>query len=398
MKISVDDLAVFGGAPLFSSIRPRAQLAVGDRDAFFHHTESVYSSKWLTNFGPLVKALEQRLCEYHQTDHCVTFSNACLAILALFHDAKGNREYGNVAMPAFTYDGLPHLARWAGLDPLFCDIDPSSLTLDPKAVANAVNHDTVAIIGVNQVNSPCDIDGLQKVADNCAIPLYFDSVYGVHCTLNGHPIGGFGHAEVFSLHATKLINGFEGGYITTNDKNLAYKLWRISTFGFVAKDTVGFLGMNGKLNEIHAAMALTSLDAVEATAAMNYQRYCWYEKYFSGIPGWSIMPPPAGDKNNNCFVIFHIDPGSIPGRDAILLVLRKENGLAAPYYSPPLHLSEHMPEGIDVPSLPVTEKASAEYILMPVGELVDEETIRNLALLAAFIQENAEEITQRLVV
>lgn len=395
MKQGVNDLAIFGGKPLFSSVRPIGQLALPPSDIFFQHAKNIFSSKRLTNNGPLSTALEKKLCEIHGTNECVAFCNASIAIVALLKILSIFQKK-EVIMPAFTYPGLPHLAQWAGMKPRFCDINPVTHTLSAKSVENNISSDTGIILGVHQVNSPCEVDLLQKTASKHSIPLIFDSVHGVGCTYKRRPIGGEGIAEVFSLHATKIINGFEGGYVTTNNTSLADELRLIRNFGFSGEDNVTMCGFNGKLNEIHAAMGLSSIEIIDEIIKKNKKRYEYYLTFFNHIPDCSIVRYPVGEKYNFEFSLLDISPDCLLSRDYMVKILRKENALARPYYSPPLHLSEHMPAGLPIPSLPVTESEAKRYIQMPVGELVDRTTIECLSELFSFIHENQQTILEKL--
>lgn len=395
MKNFIDDLAIFGGPPLFNTIRPRAQLSAGPTSTFYKHAKQIYTERRLTNFGPLVRSLEQRLAEFHDVDYCISYCNACVALIALFALAKEKTGKSNIIMPAFTYDGLPHLAQWAGLRPVFCDIDEKTHTLAPEAVSDAIDESVAAIVGVHQVNNTCHIKQLEQIAREADVPLFFDSVYGFNCMYEGRQTGPFGNAEAFSLHATKLINGFEGGYITTNDPELATKLKKIRTFGFSGKDRVVQLGLNGKLNEIHAAMALASMDSMEETICANHQRYSWYRNYFQDIKGCKILPYEEGRSYNYCFVLLELCENWNLNRDQIVSILKREQAYAAPYYSPPLHRSEHMPKDQERPHLPITDRVSQKFISMPVGEFVDRDTIERLAHLFGFISQNDGAILKR---
>lgn len=396
MKERVEDLAFFGGPALFSSVKPVGQLDLPDEDTFFGYAREIFSGRRMTNNGPMAQRLEARLAALHDTEHCIAFASASLAIILLLESLARGRG-GEVIMPAFTYAGLPHLAQWAGQDPRFCDIDPRTHTLAPEAVLDAISSDTTAILAVHQVNSPCLIDELQGIADAENVPLCFDSVHGLHCTYKGHPIGGFGEAEVFSLHATKLINGFEGGYITTNNVELACSLRKKRNFGLDSNAEIVTLGMNAKLNEIHAALALASLDNLEAVVARNKERFAAYIDSFKDIPGLSFVPyEDAENQMNYEFALLRVDPSWPLTRNEIVSLLRKENALARAYYSPPVHLSEHCPDHIDPPHLPVTEALHPLIIQMPVGELVSTKDIRDLSMFVEFLYENGQGIAESL--
>ena len=369
---------------------------MGSPADFFEYARSLYDTKHLTNFGPLVSRLERRLAEFHQVEHCVTYCNACTAILAMLEVAKQMRPGMQVIIPALTYEGLPHIVQWAGLKPLFCDIQESTHTLEPALVEKSITPDVVAILAVHQVNSTSSPREMESIASRHGVPLFFDAVHGVNCTSEGRKTGGFGLAEAFSLHATKLINGFEGGYVTTNDSALAVKLTRMSSFGFYGKDTVRCLGLNGKLNELHAAMALASLDQIDRITEGNRQRYEWYLELFNKIDGCRIFPYLPGESYNYGFILLALEPDWLLTRRQIVDILKHEGTQAKEYYFPPLHLSEHMPADMEVPNLPVTEKVAGQFISMPTGEFVDRETIEGLAQLTSFLRQNDDLIARRL--
>lgn len=395
VKRRVSDLALFGGPALFDHPLPIGQLAMPDRDSFFAYAHDIFVTRRLTNNGPLVQHLESRLAELHGVEYCVAFANASLAIIVLLHQLSAGRR-GEVIMPAFTYVGLPHLAQWAGQFPRFCDVDSQTHTLSPQAVAAVINEHTSAILGVHQVHAPCDIDALTRVADAHKIPLVFDAVHGIGCTYNGKAIGGFGQAEVFSLHATKLLNGFEGGYITTNDKRLAEAMCSMRNFGFVGESEVATLGMNAKLNELHAACALAGIDRLPQIIENNRERIAAYEREFSTIPDLDWISYGNGDEDRNYeFALLRISGEWPLNRDQLVDLIRAEGALARAYYSPPLHLSLHCPPGAAT-SLPITERLAGEFIQMPVGELVGLAEVKDLATLFAFLYSHADEIGRRL--
>ena len=232
MKQSIDDLAYFGGPKLFTTVRPIGQLWRPDLSDFFRYSKSAFEAGRFTNNGPIVRELEGRLRSLHEVEHCVAYANASIAIIAVLETVANGRQ-GEVIMPSFTYSGLPHLAQWACQYPRFCDIDRETQTIDPQQVRKAINADTTAILAVHQVTSPCHVEELQSISDEADVPLVFDSVHGILCSHKSRPIGTFGVAEIFSLHATKILNGFEGGYVTTNDPELADKLRNKRNFGFI---------------------------------------------------------------------------------------------------------------------------------------------------------------------
>lgn len=394
-KRQLDDLAAFGGRPMFDSVLPIGQLAMPDVERFFGYARDIYENRRLTNNGPLVQELERRLAAMHEVDHCVTFANASLALVVLLHLIADGRR-GEVIMPAFTYVGLPHLAQWAGQFPRFCDVDAATHTLDPAAVCAAINSRTTAILGVHQVNSPCDIAALSDIAAEHGVPLIFDAVHGIGCTRGGKAIGGFGRAEVFSLHATKLLNGFEGGYVTTDDQLLADALRSARNFGFAGESDVAALGLNAKLNEFHAAAALAGIDRLPDIIAVNRGRVAAYESAFADLPGLGWMPyADRGDTLNYEFALLRVPPDWPLSRDQLVALMRAEGALARAYYSPAVHQSMHCPPGAET-GLTVTEQLAREFIQMPVGELVGAAEVACLAEFFRFCHAHGAAISARL--
>lgn len=394
VKHSVDELATFGGSPLFATVKPIGQLSKPDQSTFFGYMESLYKTKRCSNNGPMLHELERRLAVLHQVEYCVAFANASMALIATMKTLAP--QPGEVIIPSFTYVGLPHLVQWAGHKPKFCDISSQTHTFDLDAVAHTISNLTSLILAVHQVNAPCEIYPLEELASAFGVPLLFDSVHGFGCTYDQRPIGGFGYAEVFSLHATKILNGFEGGYVTTNDVLLAAELRVVRNFGFTGRDFVVCLGLNAKLNEIHAAMALASLDRMDEIIRDNKRRYKAYEMQFFNIEGLHLKLYGETERFNYEFCLLEVDDSWRMTRDQIIRLLRDENALARAYYSPPTHLSSHCPRDMTPPSLPVTEYLAGRFIQMPVGEFVDEDDIRDLASLFRFMRANQQNIIERL--
>jgi dTDP-4-amino-4,6-dideoxygalactose transaminase len=386
-KRSIDDLAILGGKPMFERARPIGQLARPNAARFFELAKGCFERRRLSNNGPVVQELEERLAGLHQVEHCVAYANAGLALIATIDTLVGGRT-GKVVIPTFTYTGLPHIVRWAGQTPRFCDVDADTHTLTAQTVSAVLEDDTVLVLGVHQANSPCPIAPLEALCASHGIPLLFDSVHGLGASYRNKAIGQFGRAEVFSLHATKILNGFEGGYVTTNDSALAALLQRKRNFGYTGEASIDTLGMNGKLNELHAASALAALDDLPAILARNRERVEGYRQAFSGIDGISWIPYPEDDATNFEFPLMRLAPDYPIPRNVLVSILRAEGALARPYYSPVLHLQDDPLH----PPLPVSEALARCIVQMPTGEMVDQHDIKSLAALVEFVSDNAEQV------
>ncbi len=392
-KNSISDLALLGGSPLFERLRSTSNLVKPDIDRFLDYSRVFYQSGQYTNNGPLVRELERRLAEFHQTRFCVSFCNGFWAlVLAIRCVALPGRS--QVVMPSLTYRRLGDVIAWAGLVPRYCDVDPATLAISPVTAEPHIGPDTALVLGVHPIVNICDAPGLEKLAAKHGVPVLFDAVESVYETVGGKKVGGFGSSECFSLHASKLINGFEGGYVTTNDRDIAARLSATRGFGFVRQDTVVDIGTNAKLNEVHAAMALASLDELEAQVLRNRARYRVYQEALRPVSGVRLL---AFDETERCSfknIVVELTAEWPLTRDSTVKFLNAEGVLARAYYSPPLHLKTTAYETVSG-RLPETEKLSSRFMLLPCGHMVEHEDLRMIADLLRFIQENASAIAQR---
>lgn len=393
---TIHELAALGGSMLFSTVKPIGQLSVPDPQQFFALLDEVRSNGVYSGNGPMVELLEQRLCELHDTRYCVAYGNASIAIVGLTQILSGGRK-GEIILPAFTYTGLPHLVRWAGQMPRFADVDPSIHALSAATVQAVIGPQTTGILAVHQVNAPADIDGLTALADAQGIPLFFDSVHALYNTWRGRPIGGHGRAEVFSLHATKMLNGFEGGYVTTNDPEMDQQLRNMRNGGRAINGNVESFGISGNLSEFHAAFVLAGIEDLPAACGRNKDRY---ERYIAGlknVPGLTVFPYPQGPERLNYeFTLVEVADDLPLSRDDLLEILLAENTRTRAYYSPPVHLSPHRPSQMAAPSLPVTEGLAKRYLQMPMGELVSLEDIDQICDLLRLVLLHADEVAHQL--
>lgn len=394
MKRSVDDLALFGGTSLFTSFRPTSQLANKGADQFFVYAREAFDRRRLTNHGPLVEQLETSLKSLHNTAHCVTFSNACMAIMVTLRVLANSRE-GNVVLPAMSYRGLPHLVRWAGLTPKYCDIDPVRHTLEPKALSETIDSKTVAVLAVDNVNAMCDVDAIEAITNSRGVPLLLDSVHGIGGKHGADICGTRGAASIFTLHATKLINGFEGGYATTNDAALAARLGASANFGFRDMRDADMLGVNAKLNELHAALALANLPFLDEIRAENKRRFEAYEKAFVGMESIGFADYAHGPGNYS-LILMKIGEEWPFSRAEMLKILNAENALARAYYSPTIYEDDIEFRAGSSKRFPNADKIGREFLQMPMGEMTSIEDISSIATLFAFLHSNSAAIAERL--
>ncbi|MEV4439888.1 DegT/DnrJ/EryC1/StrS family aminotransferase [Streptomyces sp. NPDC049577] len=344
---------------------------VPDRRRLFERIGEALDRGWLTNDGPLVREFEERLRAYTGATHVLATSNGTAALEVLVR-ARGLT--GEVIVPSFTYVATAHALQWQGLTPVFADIDPETGTLDPEHVRRLVTPRTSGIVGVHLWGRPCRHDALRGIADEHGLALLYDAAHALGCSLDGRAVGTLGDGEIFSFHATKFINAFEGGAVATNDPELAERVGRMRNFGFGPGREVLTHGTNAKMNEISAAMGLTALEHIDEIVAANTLRHEHYRAGLAGLPGVRLRAPGPGERNNHQYAVMEIDE-RITGvhRDRVLAALHAENVFAQKYFHPGCHRMGPYAARSEVHTplpLPGTEALAERVLVLPSGPAV----------------------------
>jgi dTDP-4-amino-4,6-dideoxygalactose transaminase len=309
----------------------------GDRDAFLKRVDEMFDKNWLTNNGDFVKELEGKLANYLKVKHVIA---TCNGTRGLEIAAKALNIQGEVIMPSFTFIATAHALDWLEITPVFCDIDPTTLCMDPERIEELITPKTSAIIGVHLFGRPCDTDALKHIAEKHGLRLYYDAAHAFGSSHKGKMIGNFGDCEVLSFHATKFYNTFEGGAISTNDDALARKIRLLVNYGFEDTDKVVSEGTNGKLNEISAAMGLTNLESLDSIIETNRTNYLLYQQLMAEVPNIELVCYNESEKNNWQYIVALIDPDYPLSRDELIRRLEENNILARRYFWPGCHRME----------------------------------------------------------
>ena len=331
--------------------------------------------RWLSNDGPLTREFEQQIASLLGVKHVVALCNAT-AGLEIASKALGLT--GEVIVPSYTFIATAHALHWQGIKPVFCDIDPVTHNLDPACIEKLITPQTTGIVGVHVWGRPCDTGAIESLAGKYGLRVMYDAAHAFGCSQKGRMIGRFGECEVFSFHATKFINCFEGGAVTTNNGELAEKMRLMRNFGFKGFDNVIYSGVNGKMSEVCAAMGLTNLEAMEDIIEVNRRNYLAYREELQSVPGISLIRYDESEHNNFQYVVIEVEPDVYPrSRDEIIDALHAENVIARKYFWPGCHRMEpYRTEQSDVwKRLPETECIAAKVIVLPTGQAVDEKTV-----------------------
>ena len=374
---SLADLAINGAVPMFEKPLHVGRPNIGDHRAFLERAEAILERGWLSNDGPTVREFEQRIAHYLGVKHCVAMCNGTIAL----EIATRALEFtGEVIVPSFTFIATAHALQWQAITPIFADIDASTHNLDPKSVRQMVTPRTTGIIAVHLWGRAADVMSLQAIANEYGLRLMFDASHAFGCSAGGLMLGSFGACEVFSFHATKFFNTFEGGAVVTNDDALAEKMRLMRNFGFAGYDNVIYPGTNGKLTEIAGAMGLTNLDHLEEFIETNRQNYRTYQTGIAGLCGLRLLEYDEAEANNFQYIVVEVHPKFGVSRDRIVEVMHAENVLSRKYFWPACHRMEpyrsYYPNAGLV--LPNTVAVADRVIVLPTGSAVDEEDINGV--------------------
>jgi dTDP-4-amino-4,6-dideoxygalactose transaminase len=395
-KLTLDDLAIFGGPPAFVAPLHVGRPNIGNRERLLQRIQDILDNQWLTNGGPYVQEFERRVADFVGVKHCIAMCNATVALEIAI---RALRLSGEVVVPSFTFIATAHALQWQEITPVFCDIDPETHTLDPRQVEMMITPRTTGIIGVHLWGNACDVDALAAIARRRNLRILFDAAHAFGCSYQGRMIGNFGDAEVLSFHATKFLNTFEGGAVVTNNDDLAAKMRLMKNFGFVGYDDVAYIGTNGKMSEVSAAMGLTGLDSLAETLAINLRNYKKYSDELSGVPGIRLLPYDETEKHNYQYIVLEVNEELTQiSRDQILKILRAENVLARRYFYPGCHRME--PYRSFFPHagllLPETNELVKKVLVLPTGMSIDPVAIQVLCQLIQLAIEHNLEVRDRL--
>lgn len=277
-------------------------------EEFTELLKGVWERGILTHNGPLVQELERQLCSALGLPNFVAVSNGTIAIQMAI---KALQLKGEIITTPFTWVATISAIQWEGCTPVFCDIDPDTLNMDPVRIEAAITEKTVAIMPVHVFGNPCDVDAIQAIADRHGLKVIYDAAHAVGSTIHGQSLLNFGHISATSLHATKMLNTAEGGGCITRDAALHEKLKRIRFFGHDDNKEIVEEGFNGKLTEVHAALGLANLKYHREVLADRKRKYLLYKEILGGLPGITFQKLALGEPNYSYFPVIFKDEATV---------------------------------------------------------------------------------------
>jgi dTDP-4-amino-4,6-dideoxygalactose transaminase len=324
--------------------------------------ERVWSTHMLSNFGPLAVELEEQSRTYLGAGHLLSASSGDVALVLAIR-ALGLPPASRVLVPSFTFNSTINAVLWNGHTPVFVDIDLDTLNVDPAAVRRHVDG-AGAIVATHVFGNPAAIDALTAIAQQAGIPLIFDAAHGYGSLHRGRHVGTFGSIETFSLSATKPVTSAEGGMVSTNDPDIAERFRYLRAYGFQSDYVSHFVGLNGKLSELHAALGLLTMARVEDALFARGEHVRAYRQRLGELPGVSFQSVSVHDRSTFKDFALLFDAG--PMRDRVEAELARRRVQTKRYFHP-CHTMPAYREYVDGP-LPVTESTYSRILCIPLFE------------------------------
>ncbi|MFO1369777.1 MAG: DegT/DnrJ/EryC1/StrS family aminotransferase [Marinagarivorans sp.] len=334
-------------------------------DEFLPYLEQIWNNKILTNGGPFHQQLESALCEYLGVNHVALFANGTLALITAL---QALRVTGEVITTPYSFVATAHSLLWHGNKPVFVDVDSKTLNMDPAKIEAAITPQTSAIMPVHCYGNPCDVEAIQKIADNYNLRVIYDAAhaFGVRCHCGS--VLKHGDLSVLSFHATKVFNTFEGGAIICPDAKTKQRIDHLKNFGFVDEVTVVAPGINAKMSEINAAFGLLQLKHMPHVLRRRAEIDALYRQELKSVKGVRCVPQAGQMTANYSYFPILVEQEYPLSRDGLYKVL-KEHGVNARRYFYPLISDFPMYRGLPSATrsnLPVAAKAAEQVLCLPI--------------------------------
>jgi dTDP-4-amino-4,6-dideoxygalactose transaminase len=357
--------------------------------ALMERLREVWDSRQLTNIGAQHERLETALRTHLDVPELSLFTNGTVGLITAIR-ALGLT--GEVLTTPFTFPATPHALSWSGITPVFCDVDPVTLNIDCGAVERAISPRTTGILAVHVYGNPCDVDGLQRVADRHGLKIIYDAAHAFGTRVNGRGIGNCGDVTMFSFHATKLFHTAEGGALACATPSLKARIDDLRNFGIHGPDRVEAIGLNGKMTELQAALGLCVLDRIADELARRRVLLERYQRRFAAIEGLTWLTEISTDVASCQYAVVRIDEARFGcSRDTVHRELQRFNIFARKYFYPlcaQYDCYRHLPSA-NPENLPNAIRAAQEVLCVPLYGELTEADIDRICDAVAFVRDAA---------
>lgn len=348
-------------------------------EEFMPYLQDIWSRKWITNNGHYHQELERALCEYLKVPYVSLFTNGTLPLITAL---QALRITGEVITTPYSFVATTHALWWNGIKPVFVDIDPATGNLDPSKIEAAITPKTTAVMPVHVYGKPCDVKGIQEIADKYGLKVIYDAAHAFGVEVDGESLLNAGDMATLSFHATKVYNTIEGGALVMHDAQTKKRIDYLKNFGFAGETEVVAPGINSKMDEVRAAYGLLNLKQVDAAIAARRRVAVRYREALRGVEGVTFFDDMPGVKHNYSYFPIFVDAERYGmTRDELYFKMRERNVFGRRYFYPLIStfstyrgLESAHPE-----NLPEATKMAEKVICLPMYHaLTDDEVERVL--------------------
>ncbi len=340
--------------------------------------QEIWGSQWLTNNGPQHQLLEEKLKEVLKVPNLSLFNNGTIALIVA---CQSLRLSGDVITTPFTFPATPHVLTWNNIRPVFCDIDPVTMNIDANKIEAMITPQTTGILAVHVFGTSCEVDKIQEIADKYDLKVIYDAAHAFKTEIDGVGIGNFGDITMFSFHATKLFHTAEGGALVFKNSNLKDRIDLLKNFGIKNEEEVVMPGINGKMNEIQAALGLVVLGYIEKEHKKRKKLLDTYHACLNDVEGISFLEDHTNVKNSYQYFVIRIDEKLFgKSRDFVYQEFKKYNVFARKYFYPlcsDYTCYHHLPSASQS-NLPVANKVVKEVLSMPFYGGLSEDDVKKI--------------------
>jgi len=381
-------LALLGGTPAFPQGIPFVKPPAPPLARVAEILTPSWDRGFLTN-GPLVAELERRAADVLQVRHVVAVSSCTTGLMLAL---RALAIEGSVVLPSFTFSASAHAVAWNGLAPRFAECDPASFQLSPADAKDRLDG-AAALLATHVFGAPCSPKEVEDVARLAGVPVVFDAAHAFGAIHAGVPIGGFGDAEVFSLTPTKPLVAGEGGLVATSRDDVAHGVRIGRDYANPGDYDTQFVGLNGRMSEMHAATALASLETYEANQARRFELVERYRARLAAIPGIRVQAVAATDRSSWKDFTIAVDDEYGVDRDALRRVLSAEGVDTRTYFDPPVHRQQAY-RGATEGVLAVTDDVSRRVLSLPIYPALDDGVVDGITQVIAAVADKSDQIAQ----
>ena len=347
-----------------------------DKEKYKQYVDKIYENGWVTNNGPLVKELESRLADFLCVKNIVLVANGTVA-LEIAYRTLSIKDY--VITTPFSFVATTSSLVTNGLKPVFADINPNTLTIDPQNIKKAITQNTSAIVPVHVFGNGCDVEEIAQIAKDNNLKVIYDAAHAFGVEYKGQSILNYGDISTLSFHATKLFHTIEGGALIINDDGLVEKARYLINFGIENQESIPELGTNAKMNEFEAAMGLALLDDM---AMISHKRKAIYEKYQQELAGITTFQQQNNDTTQN-FSYFPIILKDKEQTELIQKTLNEKNIFPRRYFYPSLDTLNYIePKQY----MSISRELSERILCLPIyPELTDHEQLMIIQIIKDYL-------------